>query len=193
LLVNGAKGTEVHINPVLPTGGWSGISIPATGAVTLTYAIVQGGGVHLNGGIATITDTAMWGAAGDYLTANGGTIKMTYSSLGVAAGQPDGTHCQMHFDGTTTLDVHHSNISNVTVGPYAASGASYGLMLYSGTTGNNFKHNNWFGGGTDVEPTSAGVTGDFSEGWFEKGMPTGTPGLTYGTPAATRWADCGPR
>jgi hypothetical protein len=193
LLVNGAKGTEVHLGPDTAGASWGGISIPSTGALTMTYGVIQGGGVHLSGGAATITDSTMWGASGDFLTSNGGTITVTYSTLGVAPGQPDGSHCQLHFDGTNTLEIHHNNIHNVTVGGFAAAGASYGLMLYSGTTGNNFKHNNWLGGGTDVEPTGAAVTGDFSEGWFEKGQPAGTPGLSYATPATAAWTDCGPR
>jgi hypothetical protein len=62
-------------------------------------------------------------------------------------------------------------------------------MFYGGTNA-DFKMNNWFGNTTDVDTTATSpVTGDFSNGWFEKGAPSGD-GITAATLSASRLAAC---
>ena len=80
-----------------------------------------------------------------------------------------------------TITIMHDNIAS----------RPYGLMFYSGTNA-NFTFNNWTNQ-IDIEPGVTGVTGDASNGYFAKGMPTGTTGITYNTLSATKLLDAGPR
>jgi hypothetical protein len=180
--VQGTKAATVKITPDTVGGHFYGVAINSGGVVTMTYAVQDGGGIHLaSGAKATLTDTAMSRAQGDYLTMSAGTLDVEYSSIGLEPGQADTTHCDMHFDGSSTIKVTHTNVST----------AAYGIMFYGGT-GADFTYNNWFSNSyTDVDPTT-GVQGDFSFGWFEKGAPSG-PGITAGNLASARLTDAGPR
>jgi len=181
LLVQGTSGSEVTADPAVPGGHWPGLSIPSGGVLEAHYYQQLGGGIHLTGGMATIIDSRMARASGDYLTMAGGTIDVEYSAFGLEPGMADTTHCDLHVgSGTVSLKVTHSNIAT----------AAYGMMFYTGQAA-DFTYNNWFSNGTDVAITP-GVSGDFSYGWFEKAAPSGA-GITAGNLASSRIADAGPR
>jgi hypothetical protein len=62
-------------------------------------------------------------------------------------------------------------------------------MFYGGMNA-DFKLNNWFANTVDVDITETSpVTGDFSNGWFDKGVPSGA-GITVNEPAAARLPAC---
>jgi hypothetical protein len=105
---------------------------------------------------------------------------MSYSRIGVEAGETDTTHCDMHFGGGgNTIKVTHSNISS----------SDYGLMFYGGMAA-DFTYNNWFTNGTHVDTQAASpVSGNFSNGWFDQNAPTGA-GITATNLAGTRLAAC---
>ena len=98
----------------------------------------------------------------------------------------DTTHCDMHFSGTNTITVTHSNVTT----------AYFGLMLYGGTNA-NFTFDNWLGNINYDVFTEAGtpVTADFSNGWFEKGPPHAAAGSSFRLDnlATARVTDAGPR
>jgi hypothetical protein len=177
-----AQGTSAAKVTLKPEGmGWPGITVAAGGELKFKFVDQAGGSITTSGtGKATIVDSHLHHAAGDFLMMNGGTMDVSYSTVGMEPGQTDTTHCQMHFNpGGNVIKVTHSNIST----------SSYGLMFYGGMNA-DFQYNNWFSNTTDVD-TQAGspVSGNFSNGWFEKGGPTGT-GITATNLAAARLAAC---
>jgi len=180
--VQGTKAATVKITPDTVGGHFYGIAIDDGGVLTMSYALQDGGGIHLSGTAkATITDSVMSRASGDYLTMGGGTVDVQYSSIGLEPGQADTTHCDMHFGGTgLSIKVTHTNVST----------SAYGIMFYGGT-GADFTYDNWFSNQIDVDP-AAGVQGNFSFGLFEKGAPSG-PGITAQNLAGARLTDAGPR
>jgi hypothetical protein len=184
--VQGTKASLVRLTPTASGGHHNGFSVGTGGELKMTYALQVGGGIEVSGnGKATVSDTQMSQAGGDFLVVGGGTVNVTYSSIGLEAGA-DSTHCNMHFDGTgTKIAVTHSNIS----------GVPYGLMLYGGT-GVDLTSNNWFGNASDIA-TQPGppVSADISNGWFAKTAPIsgGVATYTYNNPAGNRLADAGPR
>jgi hypothetical protein len=181
-----AQGTDagkVVLQPesTAPGASFRGVTVSPGGEVMYTFVEQSGGGLFLNGTAkATIVDTHMWKANGDFLMMNGGTLDVSYSWVGVEVGDSDTTHCNMHFGGSgNVIKVNHTNIS----------AAPYGLMFYGGMTA-DFKSNNWFGNTVDVDVTTTSpVTGDFSSGWFEKGAPAGS-GLAANTLSGTRMPAC---
>jgi hypothetical protein len=86
----------------------------------------------------------------------------------------------MHFNpGGNVIKVTHSNIST----------SSYGLMFYGGMNA-DFTYNNWFENTTDVDVQAGSpVSGNFSNGWFQKGAPTGQ-GITANNLSTARLATC---
>jgi hypothetical protein len=184
--VQGKKDSVVHLSPSTAGDHHAGFAIPAGGELKMTYAVQVGGGIEVSGnGKVTVTDTAMSQAGGDFLVVGGGTVNVSYSSIGLATGA-DSTHCNMHFDGAgTKISVTHSNIS----------GVPFGLMLYGGTSV-DLTYNNWFGNQSDIA-TQPGppVSADISFGWFAKTAPAsgGVATYTYGSPAAAKLPDSGPR
>jgi hypothetical protein len=184
--VQGTKASPVNLSPSATGGHHSGFIIPATGELKMAYGIQVGGGITVNGGKLTVTDTKMSQASGDFLVVGSGTVDVSYSAIGLEPGAgTDTTHCDMHFDAQngSTIKVTHSNIST----------SSYGIMLYTGP-GVNLTYNNWFSNTTDVD-TSGGAGADLSFGWFAKGAPTAGSGATliYNNKAAARLTDAGPR
>ena len=164
---------------------WSGIVVATGGELDAHYLDQTGGGILLQGTAkATIIDSRMSHTSHDFLVMSGGTLDLEYSWIGVEAGQPDSTHCDLHFAGTVTntVKVTHNNIST----------AVYGLMFYNGMAA-DFTYNNWFGNlrDIDVDPTRQ-VNGDFGFGWFENGAPM-IVGVTVHDLATARIADAGPR
>lgn len=163
-----------------------GFSVPTGGVLDYAWVNQSGGGIRTSGGTATIVDTYMSAANGDFLVMSGGTVNISYSQIGREVGQVDTTHCNMHFDGAMP--------NNITVTRSNISTTPYGLMFYSGT-GANFTFNNWFDNEIDVA-TSPGVTGDFSGSWFDGTPPpvTGSGGatLTLDALSATRIVEAGP-
>jgi hypothetical protein len=162
------------------------VLVNSGGTATYSYVNQTGGGVHISGtGMFTATDSKLTNASGDFLTMAGGTINVTYSTIGEIVGLTS-THCNLHFnDGTNnTITVTHSNIG----------GAPFGVMFY-GAVGADMTFNNWLGNETDVSTEAYTVSGDFSSGYFALGMPT--PGmnatLTFNTLATAMLTDAGPR
>jgi hypothetical protein len=176
-------GTAASHATIKPASGaaFQAITVQSAGAVTATFASVNGASIEIDGGSLTMSDSKVWGAPGDLLVMNGGTINVTYTNIGDAAS--DTTHCNMHFGGTTpnTITIEHDNIVS----------RPYGLMFYSGSNA-DFKNNNW-SNMIDIEPGISGVTGDASGSYFMKGQPSGTTGITFGTLSQTALTDAGPR
>ena len=184
--IEATKASPATLVPGTAGGHWAGFAIGTGGVLTAHYLIGNGGGVHLStGGTATLIDTQMSRDTHDLLTMAGGTADVEYSWIGLEMGQADTTHCAMHLGGAINLKVTHSNIST----------SVYGTMFYGGTN-IDFTYDNWFGNGIDVDTIpGSGVSGNFSNGWFAKGNPTGATGtqLTFNNMSATRLTDAGPR
>lgn len=176
-----AQGTSAENVTIEPeTTGFNGIVISSGGELKYSYVVQTGGNITTQGGKATIVDSKMSHAAGDFLVMSGGAIDVSYSAIGVEAPATDTTHCDMHFGGTgNVIKFTHSNVSS----------SSYGIMFYGGM-GADFTYTNWFGNTIDVDTDQATpVSGDFSMGWFEKGAPTGQ-GITANNISATRLTAC---
>jgi hypothetical protein len=183
--VQGTKASVVRLSPASAGEHHNGFSVAAGGELKMVYAVQSGGGIETTGATAkvTVSDTLMSRAGGDFLVVYGGTVTVSYSSIGLEPG-PDTTHCDMHFGGNgNTIKITHSNVSNTP----------YGLMLYGGAS-NDLTYNNWFGNGIDID-ADPGVMGDVSFGWFEKGTPVVTSGATLvaNSLAGARLVDAGPR
>jgi hypothetical protein len=185
LIVQGtldAQGTGAgHVTIKPEATNFAGVTVSPGGELKYAYVDQTGGGLFTNGtGKATIIDSHFSHAAGDLLMMSGGTVEMSYSWIGVEAGQADTTHCNMHFGGSgNVIKITHSNVST----------SSYGIMFYGGMDA-DFTMNNWFSNTVDVDTTTTSpVTGDFSSGWFEKGAPVGS-GITANTLAGTRLVAC---
>lgn len=166
LAVNGTKAATVSLSP--EASFWSGIEV--TGTYNLTYGLQKGGSIRMRAGSnVTIVDSKLWGASGDYIIANGGNLDMSYSNVGADPGVTDTTHCQLHFNsGVGTIKINNSNINS----------APFGLMYYGGVNA-DFRNNNWFGNGIDVDTQpGAPVSGDFSGSYFDEAPPTPANGST---------------
>jgi len=177
--VQGTKDGHVTFKP--EATNFAGVTVSPGGDLKYSFVDQTGGGLFTNGtGKATIVDSRFSHASGDFLMMSGGTVDMSYSWIGVEAGQTDTTHCNMHFGGSgNIIKINHSNVST----------SSYGIMFYGGNNA-DFKMNNWFSNTVDVDTTATSpVTGDFSSGWFEKGAPSGD-GITANTLAGTRLVAC---
>ena len=177
--VQGTKASVVHLAPATAGGHHSGLSIPDGGELKMTYGVQVGGGIEVNGGKVTISDTLMSQSSGDFLVVGTGTVDVSYSAIGLEPGAgTDTTHCDMHFGSPgASIKVTHTNVST----------AVFGIMLYGGT-GVDLTYDNWFANQmTDVD-TYSGAGGDFSYGWFAKGAPVAGSGATiiYTNPSATR-------
>ena len=181
LAIAGTKSQSVSVGG-LAGDDWAGMVVLTGGTVTMNYAEVTGGIITVEtGGAMTVRDSQLSRAIGDLLTSVGGNVDVQYSWLGRAAGQSDTTHCDLHFEGGgPTITVSHNNIST----------SVYGVMFYTGT-GADFTSNNWFDNQIQVDLTTA-VTGDFSNGFFDKSPPSGT-GITANNLATAMIADAGPR
>lgn len=183
LFVNGTVDKPVKAS--IEDGGayWGPIAVH--GLTRLTYADFEGGQLTTNGATANleITDSKFVKANGDYVIMNGGNLSMQYSQLGPDDGETDTTHCQLHINTATTINVLRSNIA----------GAPFGIMLYGGID-SSFQLNNWYGNEKDVD-TASGANGNFSGSWFEAGAPTAGPGatLTLENLATARIQQAGPR
>ena len=170
--VKGSSASKVTMKGI-GTSAFGGLDVANGGTLTLRYAVHTGGSIATRGGsTTTIVDTLMYGAAGDLVVMNGGNLTMTHSQVGAPDGVADTTHCNLHVGGAGTIAITNSNIV----------GQAYGLMFYAGT-GATFTGNNWTCGATgcglhiDVD-SQPSVSGDFSNGYFEKAPPTGVAGAT---------------
>ena len=188
--VQGTAAGKVHIQAANSAPHFGGIVVAKGGTYQLAFGVQYGGGIHVNG-TATVTDTKMWNADGDYLTAEGSTtavIDVSYSQMGDLGpadtqASTDSTHCDTHFSAAGTITINHSNIAT----------ASYGLMLYTGSMLNaDLQNNNWYGNAYDIEPNTTAM-GNANGGYFSKGAPTGLPGVTAQNLATAPLADAGPR
>jgi hypothetical protein len=175
------QGTAASHAVIKPASGGTFGAFSVAGTVTAAFASINGATFEISNGSLTMTDSKVWGAPGDLLVMNGGTINVTYTNIGDAT--TDTTHCNMHFGGTATntITIEHDNIV----------ARPYGLMFYSGTNA-DFKNNNW-SNQIDIEPGISGVTGDASGSWFMKGQPSGTQGITFNNLSQTMLTDAGPR
>jgi len=184
--VRGQKAAVVKLSPAIAGGHYDGISVAASGQLNMTYGVQVGGGIVVDGGKITVSDSFMSQAPGDFLSILGAaTVTVSYSQFGLGTGGgSDTTHTDVYISGAgSTISITHTNIST----------APFGVMLYGGT-GVNLTKNNWFSNFTDID-TQAGVMGDVSGGWFPNGAPMAAPGATLiVTNAATsRLSDAGPR
>ena len=173
--VQGMKGSPVQLSPATAGGHYNGFLVSTNGELKMTYGVQVGGGISVNGGKLTVTDTSMSQAFGDFLVVGSGTVDVSYSSIGLAAGATDTTHCDMHFSAQngSSIKVTHSNIST----------SDFGVMLYGGP-GVDLTYNNWFSNTTDVD-ASPGAGADLSYGWFEKTPPSSST-LIYNNRATSR-------
>jgi hypothetical protein len=167
--VQGTKAQPVNLVPSTTGGHHGGFSIPMGGQLKMAYGIQVGGGISVNGGKITVTDTHMSQAEGDFLIVGAGSVDVSYSAIGLEPGAgTDTTHCDMHFGGSgVTIKVTHSNIST----------SSYGLMLYGGSAV-DLTYNNWFKNTPYQIDTQPGVSADISYGWFDTATPTAVGGAT---------------
>jgi hypothetical protein len=159
--VQGLKAQVVNLIPATAGGHFGSTAVEAGGNLTMNYAVQTGGGIRVDGGTLKVTNTSMAQAEGDFLVVGDGNVDVSYSAIGLEPGAgSDTTHCDMHFGGSgATIKVTHSNIST----------SSYGLMLYGGNNV-DLTFNNWFNNPIQID-TTAGVSGDISNGWFDKGAP----------------------
>jgi hypothetical protein len=166
--VQGTKAQVVNLVPATAGGHFGSTAVEMGGELKVNYAVQTGGGIRVDGGKVTMTNTQMSQAEGDFLVVGDGTVNVSYSALGLEPGAgTDTTHCDMHFGGSgATITVNHSNVST----------SSYGLMLYGGNNV-DLTYNNWFSNTIQID-TTAGVSGDISYGWFDKGAPTAGGGAT---------------
>jgi hypothetical protein len=186
--VQGTAAAKVNLQGANSAAHFNGIAIMPGGTYNLAFGVQYGGGIHLSGGATTITDSKMWNTFGDYLTSEGpGAIDVSYSQLGDlgptdAGPSTDTTHCDMHFGTATSVSVTHSNIAT----------ASYGLMLYTGTSITaDLTNDNWYGNSFDIEPGAG--NGKVDGGYFKAGAPTGSPALSATGLSTTPLTDAGPR
>jgi hypothetical protein len=184
LKVEGTAAEKVVFQPEPGATYWGPLNV--SGTLDLKYGNFTGGLITTNSADASlvIVDTKMYRAGGDYIIMNGGSINMTYSQIGAGVGETDTTHCNLHINAASSIVVTNSNINN----------APYGIMFYGGVNA-DFKSNNWYGASDkDVAPAQ-GVSGDFSNGWFEKGAPAPFPGatITANNLSPTRLTNVGPR
>jgi len=190
--LDASAGTSASKNTIHPDAGAahfgpgeSGVIIPTGGSVTYHYVTQDGAGLATSGGTFTAVDSDLRNAGGDWLVMAGGTVNVTYSTLGVVTGT-NTTHCNMHFDAgmPNTITVSHSNVGM----------AAYGIMFYGGTAA-DFTFDNWVGNQIDID-AQPGVTGDFSNSYFPKGIPVAPGGVTFtttGSTTTTMVTDAGPR
>jgi hypothetical protein len=185
----GTSASKITIHPDAGAAhfgpGETGVLIPMGGSVTYHYVTQDGAGVGTMGGTFTAVDSELRNAGGDYLVMGGGTVNVTYSTLGVLTGT-NSTHCNMHMDSgvTNTITVSHTNVGM----------AAYGIMFYGGT-GADFTFDNWVGNMIDVD-SQPGVTGDFSNSYFPKGAPVAVGGATFtltNVSTTVMVTDAGPR
>ena len=182
--IEGTAASKVIARAEAGSTNWNGFQV--TGTLDIRYGDFTGGRIYTSGPTASliITDTKMYKAGGDYIIMDGGTINMTYSQIGAGPGETDETHCNLHINAASAITITNSNINN----------APYGLMFYGGVNA-NFQTNNWYGANTkDVDAVGA-VSGNFSNGWFEKGAPVAGPGATITAQnlSATKLTNVGPR
>jgi hypothetical protein len=167
--------------------GETGVAVPMGGSVIYHYVTQDGAGVATTGGTFTAVDSELKNSGGDFLVMAGGTVNVTYSTLGVLTGT-NTTHCNMHFNGgaANTVTVSHSNIAM----------APYGIMFYGGTNA-DFTFDNWPGNQIDVDTQMGSpVSGDFSNSYFPKGAPVAQTGSTFtltNVSTTVMVADAGPR
>ena len=182
--IEGTAAGKVIARAEAGSTGWNGFAV--AGTLDVKYGDFVGGRIYTNGAAAAlvITDSKMYQAGGDYIIMDGGTINMTYSQIGAGPGETDSTHCNLHINSASAITITNSNINN----------APYGVMFYGGV-GANFQTNNWYGSNTKDVDTATGVSGNFSNGWFEKGAPVAGPGaqITATNLSATRLTNVGPR
>lgn len=186
LVVNGSldiQGTKAQVVTLAPSaagGFYGGFVVSLGGELKMNYVVQTGAENLVDGGKLSVTNTRMSNASHDLLVVNSGTVDMSYSAIGLEPGAgTDTTHCDMHFGGSgTTIKVTHSNIST----------SAYGLMLYGGSNV-DLTLNNWFNNPIQID-TSAGVSGNITGSWFDKGAPTAGTGATltydYQNPVMTR-------
>lgn len=184
LNIEGTAASKVIARAEAGSSGWNGFQV--TGTLDIKYGDLTGGRIFTSGAAAKliITDTKMFKAGGDYVIMDGGSINMTYSQIGAGPGETDTTHCNLHINAASSITITNSNISN----------APYGTMFYGGVNA-NFQTNNWYGATTKDVDTGSGVSGNFSNGWFEKGAPTAGTGATITATnlSPTRLTNVGPR
>lgn len=181
VLASGIKGGTIGMQPAPGIQYWNAWEVPAGGTIDFNYVTSRGGGITVSGGTAISRDSEFSNVTHDLLVVSSGTIDFEYSWIGVPTGQTDSTHCDMHFTGSPTIKVSHSNLST----------ASFGIMFYGGQNA-DFTYNNWFSNALNMDKPGSGTTGDISNGYFDAATPIGS-GLTKNNMQTAMVADAGPR
>ena len=181
VIAKGIKGGTIGIQPAPGFQYWNTWQVPAGGTLNFSYVTSKGGGISVSGGTAIARDSEFSNVTHDLLVVSAGTIDFAYSWIGVPTGQTDTTHCDMHFTGSPTIKVTHSNLST----------AVYGVMFYGGQNA-DFTYNNWFSNLRNMDMLGGSTTGDISHGYFTGTVPPGS-GLTNNNMQAAMVTDAGPR
>ncbi|CAN5437598.1 hypothetical protein BH11MYX1_BH11MYX1_07320 [soil metagenome] len=182
VLANGIKGATIGMQPAPGFQFWNAWEVPTGGTVNFNYVTSKGGGITVTGGTAIARDSEFSHVTHDLLVVSAGTVDFEYSWIGVPAGQTDTTHCDLHFTGSPTIKVSHSNLST----------AVYGVMFYGGQNA-DFTYDNWFANTSiNFDKQGGSTTADISNSYFEGAVPMGS-GLTKNAMQAAMVTDAGPR
>jgi hypothetical protein len=134
------------------------------------------------GGDLTITDSVLLQSSHDLIVMSGGSLSMTYSSIGGA--QSSYEHCNYHIGSADSIVVTDSIIGS----------SVYGIMLGnidgSVWTNNNFTENN---PGNDVLDLGGVTNADMRQNYWDQGAPAPGAGYDTSTPLAAPNPSAGPR
>lgn len=163
-----------------------GIAMTAASVATISkssFRNLANGGISVAAtGDLTVTDTYIWTSSHDLVVASGGRLIIDHSEIGGA--QQSYEHCDVHIGSASELKITNSNIVS----------ADYGMML-GGTTNAVIQYNNFMENepGQDVSPVGANTGVDLRFNYWDKGAPTIGADYDTSSPAATAYAEAGPR
>ncbi|HUH01024.1 MAG TPA: right-handed parallel beta-helix repeat-containing protein [Kofleriaceae bacterium] len=163
-----------------------GIAMTAASVATISkssFRNLANGGISVSGnGDLTVTDTYIWTSTHDLVVASGGRLIIDHSEIGGA--QQSYEHCDLHISAASELRITNSNIVS----------AVYGMMI-GGTTNAVIQYNNFMENdpGQDVDPVGANTGVDLRFNYWDQGAPTIGPDYDTSSPAATAYAEAGPR
>lgn len=163
-----------------------GIALTAASVATVSkssFRDLANGGISVTAtGDLTITDTYVWTSTHDLVVASGGRLIIDHSEIGGA--QQSYEHCDLHIGSASELKITNSNIVS----------AIYGMMI-GGTTNAVIQYNNFIGNDPDqdISPVGPNTAVDLRFNYWDKGAPTVGAEYDTSSPAATMYAEAGPR